>query len=71
MDAADRAQVELEREQERRAANALARAARVVQERESCLRCAEPLEGIRRQYGLCVACAEQQERLDALMGARR
>lgn len=71
MDAADRAQVELEREQERQVANALARAARVVQARETCLHCAEPLEGIRREYGLCVPCAEQRERLDALMGIRR
>ncbi len=71
MDEADRAQIEREREEERIAANALARAARTLQPRENCLYCDEPIDGLRRDYGCCIDCARAREQQHQLFGGGR
>jgi len=73
MDDADRASVEIEREQERLLASALARAARVSRAETHCLHCGDALPGFRQErgYELCVPCQRQRERLDEIAGVRR
>lgn len=70
MDEADRAGMEIEREQERLMANALARAVRSLERREDCMDCGEPLSGIRCDYGTCVYCAQAREEKGRLRGSR-
>lgn len=67
MDDADRAQIEIERE----LAASLERARRAVRARpDRCIDCGEELPEHRREWELCVPCAEDRERLDRLVAKR-
>lgn len=68
VDEADRAQIEIEREQSRLLESAR-RVHRVYSNR--CLDCGDSIPEQRQQYGLCVPCAEDRERLERHAGMRR
>jgi hypothetical protein len=67
MDAADRAQIEIERE----LAASLERARRTRRARsDRCIDCGDELPEHRREWELCVPCAEDRERLERLVAKR-
>ena len=70
MDEADRAQLDIDREQERLLAAALIRASRVHDDPIThCIDCGDQIPEVRQKHGLelCVDCAEQRERLDRIV----
>jgi RNA polymerase-binding transcription factor DksA len=66
-DDADRAQVQIEREAERLLESAR-RVHRVYSDR--CIDCGDWIPTQRREYGLCIDCAEDRERLERHAGLR-
>lgn len=70
MDDVDRAQIEAEREDDRRAARALARAELPLMRYEACQLCGDQLPAVRQEFGLCIVCARERERRAALVARR-
>jgi RNA polymerase-binding transcription factor DksA len=65
VDDADRASIEIERE----IANALNRARKRIRARsDRCIDCGDELPAHRREWELCVPCAEDRERLERIAG---
>lgn len=68
MDDADKAGIEIEREQER-LLEAARRKTRARSDR--CIDCGDALPPCRQEWELCIPCAEDRERLKRIAGVRR